>query len=136
MQLVKLITPKIIKTLHCSPAVKHGFYLTTLILVFCAFEPVVAQDNSPYSRYGIGDLVPPTNIASRSMGGISAGYTDVLSVNFNNPASYSSFQANKELKSNKLTSGRAVLDIGLNFDNRTLAEPNNPVKFKASNALL
>ena len=80
MQLVKLITPKRIKTLHC-------FYLTILVLIISAFEPVLAQDNSPYSRYGIGDLVPSTNIANRSMGGISAGYTDYLSVNFNNPAS-------------------------------------------------
>jgi hypothetical protein len=128
MQLVKLITPKRIKTLHC-------FYLTILVLIINAFEPVLAQDNSPYSRYGIGDLVPSTNIANRSMGGISAGYTDYLSVNFNNPASYSSFQALKETKSKKLTSGRAVLDIGLNFDSRTLEEPNNPNKFVASNAL-
>lgn len=135
MQLVKLITPKRIKTLHCSPALKHGFYLTILVLVFSAFEPVVAQDNSPFSRYGIGDLVPTSNVANRGFGGLSAGFTDYLSVNFNNPASYSSFEARKEAKSKKLSAGRAVLDIGLNFDSRTLTEPGNPLKFKASNAL-
>ena len=135
MQLVKLITPKIIKTLHCLPAPRHGVSLTILVLVFCAFEPVLAQDNSPYSRYGIGDLVPSTNIANRAMGGISAGYTDFLSINFNNPASYSSFQAAVGAKTKKLSSGRAVLDVGLNFENRTLREPSNPVKFVANNAL-
>ncbi len=95
----------------------------------------IAQDNSPYTRYGIGDLVPSTNINSRGMGGISAAYNDILSINFNNPASYSSFQAFKEAKSKKLVSGRAVLDIGVNFESRTLREPANPTKFVATNAL-
>ena len=128
MQLVKLITPKIINTLR-------GFYLTLLVLLFTAVSPVFSQDNSPYSRYGIGDLVPPTHITNRGMGGISAGYTDFLSVNFNNPASYSAFQAVLEAKSKKLVSGRAILDIGLNFENRTLNDPTAAKKFTASNAL-
>ena len=71
------------------------------------------------------------------MGGISAGYTDFLSVNFSNPASYSSFQAVLEPKSKKLVSGRAIFDVGLNFENRTLREPppSTAQKFTASNAL-
>ena len=116
MQLAKLITPKKIKTLHC-------FSLTIMVLFLTTVEPVFAQDNSPYSRYGIGDLVPSTPINNRGMGGISAGYTDFLSVNFSNPASFSSFQAVLEQKSKKLISGRAILDFGLNFENRTLREP-------------
>ena len=130
MVLVKLITPKKIKTLHC-------FYLTILVLFLTAVEPVFSQDNSPYSRYGIGDLVPSTPISNRGMGGISAGYTDFLSVNFSNPASFSSFQAVLEQKSKKLVSGRAILDFGLNFENRTLREPppSQAQKFTASNAL-
>ena len=35
----------------------------------------------------------------------------------------------------KMLYGRAILDIGLNFENRTLSEPNNIEKFTASNAL-
>ena len=35
----------------------------------------------------------------------------------------------------KMLYGRAILDIGLNFENRTLREPNNIEKFSASNAL-
>ncbi len=130
MQLVKLITPKRIKTLHC-------FYLTILVLFMTAAEPVFSQDNSPYSRYGIGDLVPSTPVTNRGMGGISAGYTDFLSVNYSNPASFSSFQAVLEQKSKKLVSGRAILDVGLNFENRTLREPppSQAQKFTASNAL-
>ena len=69
------------------------------------------------------------------MGGVTAGYFDQLSINFNNPASYSTFQAIRERKAKKLSSGRAILDLGLNFENRTLREPNNATKFTASNAL-
>ena len=60
-----------------------------------------AQDNSPYSRYGLGDLHPNTNIYNRGMAGISAAYSDqpitgltdprtgkyYPSINFANPAS-------------------------------------------------
>ncbi len=128
MQLAKLITSKRIKTLHC-------FSLTILVLFFTAFTPVFSQDNSPYSRYGIGDLVPSSNVIGRSMGGISAGYTDVVAINFNNPASYSSFQSFFEPKSKKMTSGRVVLDIGLDFESHTLRETSPARKFVAGNAM-
>ena len=45
-------------------------------------------ENSPYSRYGLGDVLPSQNIMSRGIGGVSAAYADVISVNFQNPASY------------------------------------------------
>ncbi len=106
-----------------------------VLLVFTLFQSVSAQDNSPYSRYGLGDLVPSTNIVNRGMGGFSAGYIDMFSVNFNNPASYAYFQSFKEQKSKKLVVGRPVLDIGINVENRNLSEPNSTQKFKASNAL-
>ena len=125
MQLVKLTTEK------------NLFFRKALIgllsIVYCQFS--IAQDNSPYSRYGIGDLVPSTNIANRGMGRISAGYTDFLSINFSNPASYTSFQALKEARSTKLQLGRALFDVGINYDSRTLREPNNPTKFRAQNLL-
>ena len=128
MQLAKLITRKEINVLR-------GVQGTFLIFILTAFSPVFGQDNSPYSRYGIGDLVPPTNILSRGMGGLSAGYSDIYSINFNNPASYSSFLGAKELKTNKLSAGRAILDVGLNFENRKLTEPATSKTFSASNAL-
>jgi hypothetical protein len=129
MVLAKLITPK--KT----NALRKIFYLTFSVLFIAFCTPGFSQDNSPYSRYGLGDLVPSTNINTRAMGGISTGYNDIYSINFNNPASYSSFYAIREAKSKKLLYGRAILDIGLNFENRTLIEPNKPGKFTASNAL-
>ncbi len=128
MQLVKLITPKKINKLQV-------ILLTFLVLFFTAFQPVLAQDNSPYSRYGIGDLVPHSNINTRGMGGLSAAYNEMLSLNFNNPASFSSFQTDKEARSKKLKAGRAILDVGLNFENRTLKDPAFTQRFTASNAL-
>ncbi len=128
MQLVKSITLKKIKTLRCLA-------LTILVLLFTAFNPAFSQDNSPYSRYGIGDLVPRSHLISRAMGGVSAGYSDLLSINFSNPASFSSFQTGVEAKSKKIVSGRAILDVGLDFESRSLKDPSNPKKFTASNAL-
>lgn len=109
---------------------------------------IKAQDNSPYSRYGLGDLHPGTNIYNRGMAGLSAAYSDpriddasdprngkyYSSINFSNPASYSRFYALKEANSNKLQFGRMMLDIGVNLNNRKLNEANNPQSFTASNA--
>jgi hypothetical protein len=128
MPLAKSITPKIINVL-CG---LRGWF-TGLIIV--SFLPAFSQDNSPYTRYGLGDLVPSTNVNSRGMGGISAGYNDFLTINFNNPASYGSFQTFREQTSKKMQYGRAILDVGINLENRALREPNNIGKFNASNFL-
>jgi hypothetical protein len=123
MQLVKLTIEK-----------NRAFRIVLIGLLSMAYsQSINAQDNSPYSRYGIGDLYPSTNIVNRGMGRIGAGYTDFLSINFSNPASYTSFQTLKELRSTKLQSGRVLFDVGVNYDSRTLREPNNPVKFNAQN---
>ncbi len=63
-----------------------------LLGIFAMLVSVITQaqtENSPYSRYGLGDQLPTQNIMSRGMGGVSAAYSDILSVNFTNPASYS-----------------------------------------------
>ena len=128
MRSVKLIIPKKTKTLYC-------FFLTILVLFFATFQPVFSQDNSPYSRYGIGDPVPSISVTGRSMGGLSAGYADYLTINFSNPASYYNFQTGPQGKTNKISSGRTILDIGMNFENRSLMQSNPDRKFTASNAL-
>ncbi len=131
MRLAKLITPKRINTLGVIK-------ITALTMLTVSILPAAAQDNSPYSRYGLGDQVPSVNIVNRSMGGVSAGFTDPFTINYANPASYSWFQSFKEARSPKLGSGRAILDVGINYESRTLREPNNnsPVgKFTASNLL-
>ncbi|RYY62700.1 MAG: hypothetical protein EOO05_01780 [Chitinophagaceae bacterium] len=108
-----------------------------LFTALCGSATAFSQDNSPYSRFGLGDIVPQTNINMRGMGGVAAAYVDPYgtSINFTNPATYGSFWALKTANSRKIDQGRAVLDIGLNFENRTLQEPNTVTKFRASNAL-
>lgn len=50
--------------------------------------PKSTKDNSPYSRFGIGDLGNPRNSLLRGMGGIATAYNDLFSVNSYNPATY------------------------------------------------
>lgn len=104
-------------------------------LMICSAQVLFAQGNSPYSRFGLGDVVPNTNIVNRGMGGISAGFSDAFSINFTNPASYSRFQVRQEERTKEVTSGRVLLDAGINIENRTLRTPNQTEKFSSTNAL-
>jgi len=137
MPSAKSIIPKRINVLERVSAygkiLRSGLLLTAL----CGSAGAFSQDNSPYSRFGLGDLVPQTNINMRGMGGVAAAYVDPYgtSINFTNPATYGSFFALKTPNSRTIDQGRAILDIGLNFENRTLQEPNTVTKFRASNAL-
>ena len=127
MQLVK-------STTHKRTSKLGAIRLAISALVILIINPANAQDNSPYSRYGLGDLHPTTHIFNRGMAGVSQAYGDQWSVNFANPASYSRFYSLQEARTKKLTYGRIILDMGLNIDNRTISEPNNPEKFSSPNA--
>lgn len=96
-----------------------------LILLLIAFVPLFcfAQDNSPYSRYGIGNLIPQSNIANRAMGGISAGFSDPTSVNSVNPATYGDLVY-------------STLDLGIEYDGRELKSSNPPANYKANNGIV
>jgi len=43
--------------------------------------------NSPFSRFGIGDIATENPMFIRQMGGIGTSYLDVTQLNFDNPAS-------------------------------------------------
>ncbi|WEK36733.1 MAG: hypothetical protein P0Y53_04395 [Candidatus Pseudobacter hemicellulosilyticus] len=75
-------------------------------------------ENSPYSRYGLGDLVPTQNMATRGIGGVSAAYFDQTSINFVNPASYGRLQS-------------TILDIGVEWNTRTLKATDPVRKFNS-----
>ena len=92
------------------------------------FNFLYAQENSPYSRYGLGDIAPSTNIVNRGMEGLSAAYADPFSINFTNPASYSQFLSYIEEKSKKTASGRVLFDVGINYTSHTLREGNSAEK--------
>lgn len=51
--------------------------------------PKSTKENSPYSRFGIGNLNPGLNALTLSLGGAATAYTDIFSVNSFNPATYS-----------------------------------------------
>lgn len=85
-----------------------------------------AQQNSPFSRYGLGEYYTSQHVISRSMGGLTAAYADGLnnnvgqSVNFNNPSTYSSFYM-------------VTLDMGFTIDSRSLISNNPTGKFTTNN---
>lgn len=83
----------------------------------------MSQENSPYSRYGIGDIVPSGNIVTRGMGGTSAAFSDYTAINFNNPASYSNLLW-------------TTLDIGAQFDSRTIKSGSPIQSFNSKNAII
>ncbi len=60
-----------------------AFYLL-LSTFYLAAQP---KDNSPYSRYGLGEA-QNHSLSSAGFGGLSAAYADSLHVNLLNPASY------------------------------------------------
>src|SRR6187549_1750610 len=91
-------------------------FLPVLIVACSLQHAVFSQENSPYSRYGLGDMVPQTNIVSRGMGGFSAGFSDYQSINFVNPASYANLKT-------------TIFDIGFEVDRRTLRSFTPPARF-------
>ncbi|MEO5639248.1 MAG: hypothetical protein ABIR15_19100 [Chitinophagaceae bacterium] len=117
-----------------SATTKRKLWFSFLLLPFVS--TLVAQENSPYSRYGLGDLVPNQPVLNRGMGGIGAGYVDYdkrydlkdiypksQNVNFLNPASYSKL---------RITS----FNLGFEIDSRTLRSPAQADKFTASSAII
>jgi len=124
--------------MHLANLTTAGFK-RILALVFTVFiySLASAQENSPYSRYGIGDIVPNQNIVNRGMGGIAAGYTnptitdykyikpDFLfqSINLVNPASIAGMN-------------NTIFDVGGEIDIRTLKSTTSPAKYTATNTLI
>jgi hypothetical protein len=102
------------------------------LLVLFSLSTLVsfAQENSPYSRYGMGDLVPNQSIASRSMGGISTAVIDFFPIgrvstglNISNPASLGYLNS-------------TVFDFGVELDRRTLRSNTSPSKYSANNLII
>ncbi|RYY38212.1 MAG: hypothetical protein EOO08_15435 [Chitinophagaceae bacterium] len=117
-------------TLLSERSLRRLMGVSALMLAAAAAQ---AQGNSPYSRYGLGDLAPGTHILNRGMGGISAGDADLTHINFNNPASYSQLLGVPQPRNaNRLSYGRVLFDVGANVDQRTLREPGRPNKFSSS----
>jgi len=98
--------------------IKFTCFILAASPLFC-----FAQLNSPYSRYGVGNMVSQANIANRGMGGISAAYTDPTSINTVNPASYSDLVY-------------STLDIGLEYDGLNLKSKTPQGIFKSNDGII
>lgn len=110
MHLAKLTTARLKRTF-------------AIISAFFTFYTANAQENSPYSRYGMGDILPNQNIVNRGMGGVAAGHNDILSLNFVNPASLG-------------TLGNTIFDMGAEVDIRNLKSNISPDKFQSVNTII
>jgi len=109
MQLAKSITiPK--HNLVCL--------LVAALPLFC-----LAQENSPYSRYGVGNILPSGNIQNRAIGGISAGFADAATINTVNPATYGNLIL-------------TTLDLGIEYDSRTIESQNLLGTYKSNNGIV
>ncbi|HLN54298.1 MAG TPA: hypothetical protein VK212_11370 [Lentimicrobium sp.] len=70
------------------------FYLTAFVALVL-LKTGQAQDriSSPYSRYGLGEILQNTHVNNMAMGGINQGIYNPLFVNPANPASYTAFDS-------------------------------------------
>ncbi len=96
-----------------------------IICLLFAASPLLtlAQENSPYSRYGIGNLTPQGNVANRAMGGISAAVSDAFYLNTVNPAA----PANLAF---------ATLDIAVEYNGSNLVDNNTIGNYRSNNATI
>ncbi len=65
------------------------FKISLLLVFFVQFSIGQNNTNSPYTRYGYGELVDVNSAEQRAMGGVAFGSRDKLMINPANPASYS-----------------------------------------------
>ena len=110
-----------------------------LFLFLLAPLALLAQpkDNSPYSRFGLGDVVPGFYGNQTGMGGISAGFADPFHINPVNPASYAAlkstaFEIGASLELSQLSSGNreeTVFNGDLNYMTIgfPIRNPNNEI---------
>ena len=89
------------------------YKVIAFLFFMVAFTSVNAQTNgnSPYSRYGLGDLVDDNFQHLRGMGSIGSSYVDGYHINIVNPASYASLRA-------------TAFDIGISAKRSTLTSGN------------
>lgn len=91
-----------------------------LVFVLFSFSALQAQENSPFSRYGLGDLYPQQTVAARGMGGTVAGFNNSQAINTANPASYGNIHI-------------VTFDVGVSIDQRTLKSASPKQTYSSAN---
>ena len=92
-----------------------GFKHTVCALVLTAFAGVaIAQNNtnSPYTRYGYGNLSDQSFGNSKAMGGVAYGLRDGSQINPSNPASYTAIDSLTFLFEGGFTLQNANMSLG------------------------
>jgi hypothetical protein len=105
--------------------------LTALTLVILFNINGLSQENSPYSRYGLGDLVNHSSILNRGMGGISIGYANNRFLNTDNPASYAHLGFNLGKGNGNLI----TYEVGAEYNSKTLIQKTPIGKYNSKNLL-
>ena len=86
---------------------KYSFTLSVISIILAGFISLnmyaQVRVDSPYSRYGIGDIKLSNNAMTESLGGLSFSLNNTSLINTNNPASYAA-----------IDSGSFVFDAGFN----------------------
>ena len=101
-----------------------GYRQTLLVFLLMMLSgATIAQNNtnSPYTRYGYGQLADQGSGNSKAMGGVAYGLRDKYQVNFANPASYTAIDS--------LT---FIFDGGISLQNTNFS--NGTVKQNAKNS--
>jgi hypothetical protein len=78
-----------------------GFFIVLLLSILPYASIAQVRIDSPYSRFGIGDVNSSNNAKTDAMGGLSFSISDANHINTNNPASYAA-----------MDSGSFVFDAG------------------------
>jgi hypothetical protein len=91
---------------------KRFFPIWVVLMASCSLMNAQQSDNTPYSRFGIGELADNHMNHLRQMGGLGSAVIDVYQFNVLNPASYSYLNA-------------FALDVGLFAKHNTLRDEKN-----------
>lgn len=96
----------------------------TFLLFFTLSSGIIFSQistNSPYSRFGLGNLNNSSSADQLGMGGSSVVYNNPDVINFNNPATYSSFKAKSFLFTTSLNSSasRFTTTNNIQYENNT-----------------
>ena len=92
-------------------------------MLFIGVLTAAAQSsiNSPYTRYGLGDLIDPVSTNNAAMGGLAYGLRNSAHINVMNPASYTS-----------VDSLSFMFDVGFSLNSSNYKE--NGIKANAKNS--
>lgn len=121
--------------------IKYAFILFFSIGSMTVFSQT--STNSPYSRFGLGDLSGSISAEQAAIGGYSVVYANENSINSNNPATYSMLQPKSLLLSTAIIHQSSQLSThnlmqntnNTNFSHISIAMPINKNLFVSSGLL-